>query len=108
MAEQRLEASDRVHSLRSNHSRSDIERSSRYALRKDGDKGKENSGRSARVATQKREARGKLVDNLRLSVRVVGGTRRFEGSDALRTGCVRTACRFLAPADFEFWYEFPY
>ena len=56
MAEQRLEASDRVDSLRSNHSRSGIERSSRYALRKDGDKGKE------KVRTQREacdaEARG--------------------------------------------------
>ena len=61
MAEQRLEASDRVEdSLRSNHSRSGIERSSRYALRKDGDKGKGKSGRSARLAMPKREARGKL------------------------------------------------
>ena len=68
MAEQRLEASDQVDSLRSNHSRSGIERSSRYALRKEGDKGKGESGRSARLATRKREARGKLVDNLRLSV----------------------------------------
>ena len=89
MAEQRLEANDRVDSLSSNYSRSGIERSSRYALRKDGDKGKGESGRSANLATRKRKARGKLVDNLRLSVRVVGGTRRFEGSDALRTGCVR-------------------
>ena len=66
-----------------------IELSSRYALRKDGDKGKGNSGRSARLATRKREARGNLGDNLRLSVRVVGGTRRCEGPDALRTGFVR-------------------
>ena len=79
MAEQRLEASERVDSLRSNHSMSGIEQSSRYALRKDGDK----------VATRKREARGKLGEILRLSVRVVGGTRRCEGSDALRTGFVR-------------------
>ena len=59
------------------------------ALRKDGDKGEGESGRSARLAPRKREARGKFVDNLRLSVRVVGGNRRFEGSDALRTGCVQ-------------------
>ena len=67
---------------------SGIEQSSRYALRKDGDKGKGESGRSARLATRKREARGKLVDNLRPSVRVVGGTGRCEGPDALRKGCV--------------------
>ena len=89
MAEQRLEASDRVDSLRSNHSRSGIERSSRYALRKDGDKGKGKSGRSATLAPRKREARGKSGDNLRLIFRVVGGTRRLEGCDAPRTGCVR-------------------
>ena len=72
MAEQRLEASDRVESLRSNQSRSGIERSSRNALQKEGDKAKGKSGRSARLATRKREAWGKLGDNLRLSVRVVG------------------------------------
>ena len=54
MAEQRLEASDLVDSLRSNHSRSGTERSSRYALRKDGDKEKGESGSSARLATRKR------------------------------------------------------
>ena len=58
MAEQRLEASDRVDSLRINHSRSGIKRSSRYTLRKDGDKGKGNYGCSARLPTRKREARG--------------------------------------------------
>ena len=68
MAQQRLEVSDRLDSLRRKHSRSGIERSSRYALRKEGDKGKGKSGRSARVATRKREARGKLGDNLRLIV----------------------------------------
>ena len=88
MVEQRPEASDRVDALRSDHSRSGIERSSRYALRKEEDKGIGKSGRSARNATRKREARGKLGENQRLSVRVVGGTRRFEGSDALRIGCV--------------------
>ena len=75
-------------SLRRIHSRSVIELSSRYALRKDGDKGKGKSGRRERLAKRKREARGKLGDNVRLSVRVVGGTRLYEGPDALRTGCV--------------------